>query len=395
MTKLFNFTALSILAITMLVFSGCDSSRISAPGMESVVVPSPNLLDFGNFDTVRTLTLRSTRGDSLNWKVQSSSIYVEVSPDSGYVTHQPVTLTILIHRTPRNIGTSTHSIRLTETVSDLKSTIQVKFSNLAPELVLSTALLDFGRHTDSLSLSLTNSGSHNLHWSVEENYPWLNLSPTEGFLVGEPKNVLVSLNRDSLPPGDLVKAIQFRHGQISKELAIKFQEGEMIWGSNFESEANLLEFWDIWDQDTGQLFGIDTWGIVRDFERGGKVLWCNGQGIISSGIPGHDGGINANFALKSAKYLDLSRHKMVTFKLQMLREFYWQDELLRLYFSGFEDGILVSYSTSSNGWESFDYSFTNNARFPQPINIQFNYLASNPAEGLVGAKIDDLEVWVK
>jgi len=394
MTNLSKHSKSTMLIILSLILSACDS-RISSPGLKSVVVPVPSILDFGNFDTTQILTLQSSRGDNLRWKVQSTSKYVEISPDSGCVSLQPDTLTIRVHRTPRNIGTFTHNITLTDFLNEKKSTIQVKFNNIAPELVLSPSVLDFGRNSDSLTLFLTNSGSRGLSWSVIEEFPWCTVNPNAGYLNRDRERVDVLLNRDSLPPGELTKTIIFRHAQSDKELHLNLLEGEMIMESNFESVANFNEFWNIWDQDSSQPYGLDTWGIVHDTDRGGNVLWSNGQGSISTGVRGHDGGINANLDLKAEKQLDLSRYKMVTYQLQILREFQWQDELLRLYFSGFEGGALVSFSSSSNGWESFDYTFSNHTRFQASMDIEINYLTPQPVEGKIGAKIDDLEVWVK
>lgn len=83
-----------------------------------------------------------------------------------------------------------------------KPVVAVRFGP-SSELALSTTVLDLGATGSTATVTLSNTGSHQLAWNATPADPWLTVSPASGVLDGDKSEQLtIEVKRDTLPEGD-------------------------------------------------------------------------------------------------------------------------------------------------------------------------------------------------
>ncbi len=95
-----------------------------------------------------------------------------------------------------------------------------------PELSVTPTLLDFGETKTSDFVTISNTGSGTLHWSIEvPSEGWIRVSQRDGNITNEPVAVEVRIDREKAPVGQqqvtlVVTAEQGGHKEITVKATI-------------------------------------------------------------------------------------------------------------------------------------------------------------------------------
>ncbi len=73
---------------------------------------------------------------------------------------------------------------------------------IVPELNVSVTSLNFGSNLTSLPIAIRNFGQGTLNWNVNEDADWVAVNPLSGTTTTEISNVIVSVDRSVLAPGN-------------------------------------------------------------------------------------------------------------------------------------------------------------------------------------------------
>jgi len=187
---------------------------------------SSSSIEFGESLTSQQLTITNTGGASLSWSASSASSWISLSPMKGTVdpdAEQFVTVTV------SREGQETDFLGSIEIDSD-GGAASVSVSALfpaAPLLSVSPAALTFGAATNRQTLTLQNTGSIALDWTVTSGDSWLvPLTPFGAVLPGESRTIFVEVRRDELTVGTHQSALTFSGGasDVSVTATVSVQE---------------------------------------------------------------------------------------------------------------------------------------------------------------------------
>lgn len=161
---------------------------------------SQNELDFGNEVTKLSLDITNKGNAPLSWQISEDATWLSCNPTSGKT--QPgemASLVVTVDRTGMNRGN--YSQNITVTSDGGSAVINVKMAVQGITISLSPEELDFGTITTSMQLSITNTGSGNVTYTIAPSNSWIQVSKTSGTF-SKTEVVTVSVNRNDLSEGN-------------------------------------------------------------------------------------------------------------------------------------------------------------------------------------------------
>jgi subtilase family serine protease len=175
-----------------------------------VITPSSGFTSYGAIGgpfTVasQTFSLTNSSAASLNWRVASTSSWLNVSSSSGTLpVAGQTTVTIGLNSAASNLvaGTYVANVWFTNQTSGIVQDRQFTLQAVQPLVITpatgftATGLAGGPFNVTTQNISLTNIGTTSLSWSLINTSLWLNASPTNGTLApnGAVTTVAVSLN---------------------------------------------------------------------------------------------------------------------------------------------------------------------------------------------------------
>ncbi|MFZ4798701.1 MAG: carboxypeptidase regulatory-like domain-containing protein [Bacteroidia bacterium] len=90
---------------------------------------------------------------------------------------------------------------------DLDRNGDISLTRIIPILNTSVTSLDFGSNLNALPISITNIGKGILNWNINENIDWISCNPIQGSITTETGNLIVSVDRTNLNPGNYSQSI--------------------------------------------------------------------------------------------------------------------------------------------------------------------------------------------
>ncbi|MBT7093602.1 MAG: hypothetical protein HN936_10170 [Bacteroidetes bacterium] len=115
---------------------------------------------------------------------------------------EPETYTLQAAKTGYNTNSTTVNVVAGET-----TTADLQLTPLAPELSVSTALLNYGTSSDNLTFTITNTGVGVLTWNVISVANWITVNPANGSTESESDVVTVSVDRNAMSYGNHYETI--------------------------------------------------------------------------------------------------------------------------------------------------------------------------------------------
>ncbi len=174
---------------------------------------NPTILDFSTAIQTLELAITNTGGSPINYEIQFSGSWIELSKSQGVLQSQNSDLiTVTVNRSSLDAGN--HQSNLIFNVPGQGSqTVQVLATKLDPTaavLVLNEGVLNFGSSIDKRTIVITNEGDNTLLWEASVTEPWISLNQTDGSL--PPNNVQeldVFVSRQGISDGDYSGRIDF------------------------------------------------------------------------------------------------------------------------------------------------------------------------------------------
>ena len=161
---------------------------------------SQNELDFGNEVTKLSLDISNKGNALLSWQISEDASWLSCNPTSG--TTQPgekTSIVVTIDRTGLTRGS--YSQNLTITSDGGSAVINIRMAVQGITVSVSPEELDFGSVTTSMQLSITNTGSGNVAYTIAPSNSWIQVSKTSGTF-SKTEVVTVSVNRNDLSEGN-------------------------------------------------------------------------------------------------------------------------------------------------------------------------------------------------
>lgn len=161
---------------------------------------SQNELDFGNEVTKLSLDISNTGNALLSWQISEDASWLSCNPTSG--TTQPeekASIVVTVDRTGLTRGS--YSQNLTITSDGGSAVVNIKMAVQGITVSTSPEELDFGSVTTSMQLSIINTGSANVAYTIAPSNSWIQVSKTSGSF-SKTEVVTVSVNRNDLSEGN-------------------------------------------------------------------------------------------------------------------------------------------------------------------------------------------------
>jgi formylglycine-generating enzyme required for sulfatase activity len=178
---------------------GCPSPTQSGPEL----LVASDTLDFGDTRESLPLVIDNAGQGVLTWRVQvPSDGWLSVNQDNGTVANTPVVIDVRLDRSKAPSGTPSTWLVVTGGSGEHRVLVRAVVANRSPVLRVEPTELAFGEASTSLVLTVANSGSGSLHWSVAApSEGWITLSQREGTTTSEAARVDVRIDREKAPRG--------------------------------------------------------------------------------------------------------------------------------------------------------------------------------------------------
>jgi len=173
----------------------------------SVVAPAtlevtPTALDFGGSESTRTLLVRNAGAGTLSWNVAGAlPAGYSLSETSGSLSSgDSETVIVTLDRGTLAGGANEASI----TIESNGGSQTVSLSAVVQALQVTPLNMDFGAQLTDITLTITNSGTEVLNWTVDNNQvpDWLTLGSAAGTIAAGANEVVVcTADRSGVGPG--------------------------------------------------------------------------------------------------------------------------------------------------------------------------------------------------
>ena len=161
---------------------------------------SQNTLDFGNTSTTLTLDLKNNGNAVLKWQASEDASWLTCIPTSGEIqSGESASIVVNVDRTGLDRGNYSQTIAIASNGGS--EVVKVNMSVQGVSLTVSPESLDFGSVSSSMQLTLSNTGTGSISYTLTPNKDWVKVSRTSGtFSISEV--VTVSVNREGFSEGN-------------------------------------------------------------------------------------------------------------------------------------------------------------------------------------------------
>lgn len=203
------------------VKAGAASSvQISMEPIVPILKVTPTKLDFGQEITTLALDITNSGKGTLQWNINEEIPWLTCSPSNGTTIKEFSSVVVSVSRTEMERGNYNGTLVITSNggSQEIPITMSVESINLrvTPEEA------DFGSLTNSLQLTLKNTGSGTLKYTVESSNKWLILSKESGS-VTQTDYIEAIVSREGLSAGKYNATISFSVSGGSVVVPVKME----------------------------------------------------------------------------------------------------------------------------------------------------------------------------
>ncbi len=196
-------TVLSISMLIVMVFNSCDppTEAETTGSIEGIIYDASSSQQLGGV-TVTTEPITSSKITDTN---------------GGFLIEgvEPETYTLQAAKSGFNTNSTTVMVVAGET-----TTADLQLEPLAPELSVSTVLLNYGTSATNLTFTITNSGIGTLTWNVISSANWIAVNPANGSTESESDVVSVTVDRTAMSFGNHYETITIASNANSKTIDV-------------------------------------------------------------------------------------------------------------------------------------------------------------------------------
>jgi len=206
------------------VVSGSVSVSVEANPKLTV---SPDHIDFSDHGTGTTIAIKNTGTGILTWTISVDADWLTVSQISGETaTENHTEVGVEVNREGYAIGNYSGNITITSNggSQDINITMEVPGN---PSIFYTPLYIAFGTDISDSILRIQNVGTGTLDWTIVENTSWISISPTSGSTTSETDQVVISVTRDGLEPGEYISYINIDYKGGSIRINITMEVSEM------------------------------------------------------------------------------------------------------------------------------------------------------------------------
>ena len=176
-------------------------------------------LDFGNDNTTLTLDLKNTGSATLNWQISENIEWLQCTPTSGSIApNSTASVIVNVDRTGLERGSYTQSLAISSNAGSAVVTVNMSVQGLTVKV--SPEELDFGATTTSMQLTLTNTGTQSVSYTLNPSNDWITVSKKSGNFT-QNDVITVSVNRAGFGVGDYAGKLDLTIGDNSVEVPVR------------------------------------------------------------------------------------------------------------------------------------------------------------------------------
>lgn len=169
---------------------------------KSEMTVTPTSLDFGETGQEKSITIRNTGNAALTWNISGiTEECISVSATEGTVDPEgSKVVKVTLDRTKQTKDLNT-SFVISDGIKEQTITVKATKVEAKAEMAIDPALLDFGHTSVELPLTVSNTGTAELRYTVSGiSADYITVSPMEGNIAAGGNQVLqVKLNRTTMP----------------------------------------------------------------------------------------------------------------------------------------------------------------------------------------------------
>lgn len=180
---------------------------------------SNNSLDFGTETTKLAFEISNTGVAAMKWQLSENAAWLDCNPTSGTVqVGEKASVVVTVDRAGLARGTYAQTIAVTSDGGSGIVNVSMSVQGIAVEF--SPEQLDFGSTTSSLPLSLTNTGSGSITYSLTASNEWIKLSKKSGTF-STTESITVTVDRIGLSEGDHSGNLTFSVGDETTNIPVR------------------------------------------------------------------------------------------------------------------------------------------------------------------------------
>jgi Viral BACON domain len=159
----------------------------------------------GSSPAAQSFTVRNGGGGTLTWSATEGVSWLALAPTSGTATTDIDTVTLTFNAASLAAGTYRATIGVAATRLPSQQIAVTLTVSATPKLQLSASALSLtttqGENPAPVALTVRNTGSGTLTWSVSDNAAWLSASPASGTTTSETDSVSLAVDVTGLAAG--------------------------------------------------------------------------------------------------------------------------------------------------------------------------------------------------
>ena len=181
---------------------------------------SQETLDFGNDNTTLTLDIKNTGAAVLNWQISEDVAWLQCIPTSG-ATQAGQTSSVIVNVDRTGLSRGNYSQTLAISSNGGSAVVKVNVSVQGLLVKVSPEELDFGPTTTSMQLTLTNTGTQSVSYTLTPSNNWIKPSKTSGMFTFGSDVITVAVDRNGLNTGDYSGTLKLTIGDDNIDIPVR------------------------------------------------------------------------------------------------------------------------------------------------------------------------------
>jgi len=191
-----------ILTIAALLITACsDSGTGSDPQKDPVLTVSQNELNLSGSPRWDRFSLMNSGGGQVEWIIEETPDWIDVSEKSGIglTASDTTTIRITTHFEQLEYGNYNGEIRISSNAGSAIIVVTLEYK--APQLKLDPEIINMDRHYQYSELTFFNEGGGELIWTINYAPDWLEFSMDSGSVFSQPEQVSYRARINSIDYG--------------------------------------------------------------------------------------------------------------------------------------------------------------------------------------------------
>ncbi len=181
---------------------------------------SQETLDFGNDNTTLTLDIKNVGAATLNWQISEDITWLQCIPSSGS-TPASGTSSVIVNVDRAGLSRGNYSQTLAIASNGGSAVVKVNMAVQGLTVKVSPEELDFGPTTTSLQLTLTNTGTQSVSYTLTPSNDWIKPSKTSGMFTFGSDVITVAVDRAGKSTGDYTGSLTLTIGEDKIDIPVR------------------------------------------------------------------------------------------------------------------------------------------------------------------------------